>query len=327
MFFVFALSLSVFAVGCSDSSKETGSESVGASEKKEAKESIWPKTYVDALGKEVVMKEEPKRVVSVMHLLYPDVLLSLDIVPVGITNADKQFNKWEAYRPYVNKHTFVDVGEPRNPNIEKIIELEPDVILAAAGIHDQLYDQLSAIAPVVYFNQRAMSFDRELGIKEISKFFGKEAKGEEVLKGVADKIADGRKTLEKFASKGETVVFTSINPKGGFMLYGENIAPTNPKNGLGLKVPNGYPKDVAKDLSMEGMSELNPDHLFIFLDKSGQTVGEDTLKAYEANAVWKEINAVKKGNIYIVDRSLFAQDAPIATNYGIDQVVTILKDK
>jgi iron complex transport system substrate-binding protein len=332
-YFAFALILSVFLVGCSNSSKEKETESVEetkTSEKndsKEGAESVWPKTYVDALGKEVVLQEEPKRVVSVMHLLYPDVLLSLDIVPVGIADADKQFNKWEAYQPYVEKHDFEDVGETRNPNIEKIIEQEPDLIMASAGVHDQLYDQLSAIAPVVYLDQRSMSFDRELGVTEISSLFGKEAEGEKILEEVNNKIAEGRQELANFVSKGETVVFTSVNPKGNFWLYGQNIAPTNPENGLGLKVPEGYPKDIAKELSMEGMSVLNPDHLFIFLDKSGYTVAGDALKGFEKNSVWNNINAVKNGNVYIVDRSLFAQDAPIATIYGIDQVVEILKDK
>lgn len=292
-------------------------------------ESIYPITYVDALGKQVIIEKEPERIVSVMHVLYPDVLLSLGIVPVGIASADTQFSTWEAYKSYIEQYEFVDIGEPRSPNIEKILSLQPDLILAAANVHDPVYDQLSAIAPVVYFDQRKMQTDRTYAVQEISKALGKESEGEALLAQIDEKITAGREELASFAAKGETVLFTTVYKNGTFGLYGQNIAPTNPENGLGLTVPSNYPEDTTKEMSMEGMSVLNPDHLFIFLDKSehGQTVAEDELKELEKSAVWKNIPAVKNGNVYIVDRSLFAQDAPLATMYGIDQVVNILKDK
>lgn len=263
-----------------------------------------------------------------MHVLYPDVLLALDTKPIGIANADTMFNLWEAYQSFVEEQTFTDIGDVRSPSLEKILELKPDLILAASGVHDQLYDQLSAIAPVVYLNQRAMSTDQELAVTEISKVLGKEQQGKALLEEVSKKITDGREALKNFTAKGETVVFTSVNTKEEFWIYGKNIAPTNPEHGLGIKVPQNYPEDMTKEVSMEGMSVLNPDHLFIFLDKSGITMSEEEfLKSYEESAVWKNINAVKNKNIYIVDRSLFAQDAPIATMYGIDIVVDLLKDK
>ncbi len=342
-FYTVILSLLVTACGNSDNARQAEdthqSPAAGAIEQVEvdrmqeesevAEESIYPVTYADALGKQVVIEQEPERVISVMHVLYPDVLLSLGIVPVGIASADTQFSTWEAYQSYVEKHEFVDIGEPRNPNIEKILSLQPDLILAAANVHDALYDQLQAIAPVVYFDQRKMQTDRTYAVQEISKALGMQAQGEAVLAQVDEKIKEGRSALANFTAKGETVLFATNYKNGNFGVYGQNIAPTNPGNGLGLTVPDNYPEDITKEISLEGLSVLNPDHLFIFLDKSerGQTIAEEELKAYEDSSVWNSIAAVKNGNVYIVDRSLFAQDAPLATIYGIDQVVDILKDK
>lgn len=325
---LFTLLLSVLLVACNNAEEKVANQT--QKEKEEIKEepSIYPLTYTDALGKEVIIEKEPKRVISLMHVLYPDVLLALDTKPIGIANADTMFNLWEAYQSFVEEQTFTDIGDVRSPSLEKILELKPDLILAASGVHDQLYDQLSAIAPVVYLNQRAMSTDQELAVTEISKVLGKEQQGKALLEEVSKKITDGREALKNFTAKGETVVFTSVNTKEGFWIYGKNIAPTNLEHGLGIKVPQNYPEDMTKEVSMEGMSVLNPDHLFIFLDKSGITMSEEEfLKSYEESAVWKNINAVKNKNIYIVDRSLFAQDAPIATMYGIDIVVDLLKDK
>ncbi|MEG0258637.1 MAG: iron-siderophore ABC transporter substrate-binding protein [Lysinibacillus sp.] len=331
------ITLSLALTGCGDAEKTPEKEdTLVESESKEKKqdkatvnESIYPITYVDALGKEVVIEKEPKRVISAMHVLYPDVLLALGIAPIGIASADTQFSTWEVYQSYIEKHEFVDIGEPRNPNIEKILSLQPDLIFAAANVHDSAYDQLSAIAPVIYFDQRKMQLDRTYAIQEISKAIGKGAEGKALLAQIDEKIATGRKELAKFASKGETVLFATAYKNGNFGIYGENIAPTNKENGLGLTIPANYPKDITKEISMEGMSVLNPEHIFIFLDKNkdGQTIAEDGLKELEKSSVWNSIPAVKNGNIYIVDRSLFAQDAPLATMYGIDKVVDILKDK
>ncbi|WP_196426703.1 iron-siderophore ABC transporter substrate-binding protein [Lysinibacillus cavernae] len=324
---LFAL-LAVLLVACNNAEEKVVNQPQKEEGEMKEEPSSYPLTYTDAIGKEVVIEKEPQRVISLMHVLYPDVLLALDTKPVGIANADTMFNLWEAYQSFTKEQKFADIGDVKSPSLEKIVELKPDLILAASGVHDQLYDQLSAIAPVVYLNQRAMSTDQELAVTEISKVLGKEEQGKALLEEVSKKITDSREALKNFTAKGETVVFTSVNTKEGFWIYGKNIAPTNSENGLGIKVPENYPEDITKEVSMEGMSVLNPEHLFIFLDKSGITISEDEfLKSYEESAVWKNINAVKNGNIYIVDRSLFAQDAPIATMYGIDVVVDILKDK
>ncbi len=68
---------------------------------------------------------------------------------------------------------------------------------------------------------------------------------------------------------------------------------------------------------------------YLFDNDSHYCIGKlkEDIQSYEESAVWNNINAVKNKNVYIVDRSLFAQDAPIATMYGIDIVVDLLKDK
>jgi iron complex transport system substrate-binding protein len=284
--------------------------------------SAFPITYTDALGREVVIEKEPQRIVSLMHVLYPDVLLSLGITPIGVASADTQHNIWEAYKSYTDVTKSEDIGAPRGINFEKVLSLEPDLILAAAGgIHDDLLEQLEAITTVVYIDQRKASTDRAYGVREISKVLGMEAEGEAVLERVNQKIADGREKLKDFAAKGETVVFSSLGDKVSW-LYGKNIAPTNEENGLGLKLPDNYPSDTTASIGVEGMAELNPDHLFILVDKA--TFKESDLSTYTDNSVWNSISAVKNGNVHILDLSAFAQDAPIATEYGVDVVVDIL---
>ncbi len=286
-------------------------------------ENVWPRTYVDSLGYEVVLDKEPKRIVTLMHVLYPDILLSLDVEPIGVAGADTMFNQWEAYSRYTKDKGIADIGSYESPNLEKIYELEPDLIIAASEYHEQAYDQLRAIAPVVYVDYMKTGSDRDEGVREFAKILGKEAEGAAVINKLNQKIAITREELKGLVGEDKTVVFSTANSNGGFWLYNKNITPTS-QSGLGLQVPQKYP-DGEELVTLEGMALLNPDYLFIFTDNSTDTSSDEALKEYTTSKVWNNISAVKNNHVFIVDRSWFAREAPVATDYGIDALLEIFK--
>ncbi len=310
--------LTMFMLGCGASEKNKQEANQPATKE----EQIWPRTYVDALGHEVVLDKQPQKIVTLMHVLFPDILLALGSEPIGVAGADAMFNQWEAYQSYTQGKEIVDIGEYDSPNLEKILELEPDLIIAASEYHADAYNQLKAIAPVVYLGYMETGGDRNLGIREVAKILGKETEGEAVIANLDHKIAEARKKLQDLVGADETVIFCTANSDGNFWLYNKNITPTNQETGLGLKVPEPYP-DGEDLVGLEGMTVLNPDYLFIFVDKSSDTTSETMVKEQLKGPVWDSINAVKNDRVFIVDRSWFAREAPVATDYGIDAIVDI----
>lgn len=290
-----------------------------------AAEQTWPRTYVDALGHEVVLDKEPQKVVTLMHVLFPDILLALGKEPVGVAGADTMLNQWEAYRAYTKDKRIIDIGDYDTPNLEKLLELEPDLIIAASDYHADAYEQLKAIAPVVYLDYMKIGSDRNSGIREVAKILGKEEQGETVIANLETKIAAARDKLQTLVGENETVIFSTANSDGNFWLYNRNITPTNQEKGLGLKVPETYPEGEEL-VGLEGLSVLNPDYLFIFVDKSADTSSEEMLKNNTDNAVWNKINAIKNNRVFVVDRSWFAREAPIATDFGIDAILDIFAE-
>ena len=87
---------------------------------------VWgQRVFHDALGREVVLAEEPKRIVSlapnITEILYA---LKLGDRVVGVT----RFSDYPEEAKEKPK-----LGSYINPNVEKIVALEPDLILATYG--------------------------------------------------------------------------------------------------------------------------------------------------------------------------------------------------
>ena len=71
----------------------------------------------------------------------------LQVKPVGAVESIVE-KPWYLYiREQMEGVT--SVGAETQPNLEEIIALQPDLIIATKSRHEQIYDQLSAIAPTV----------------------------------------------------------------------------------------------------------------------------------------------------------------------------------
>lgn len=291
-----------------------------------ASETSFPNTYVDSLGHEVVLERQPERVVSVFHAMYPDYLYVFGVSPVGVASADTLLNQWAAYRDYTSNQSIVDVGSPTAPNLEKILELEPDLILAAP-LHEDIYAELSKIAPTVVLDYNQINSDWKYGVAEFSKLLGKEAEADTAIAKVETAISDAAKKLQDFRSKEETVIFISINDKTIWPYSVSQLQVVyDEKSGLGLTAPEAYPvvTNRSDPISLETLAECNPDHIFLLTDYGDETA-KQRLEELNQNSVWTSISAIQNGTIYQTDRSIFAFNSPIATQYGVDFVVNSLE--
>jgi iron complex transport system substrate-binding protein len=108
----------------------------------------YPITITDFAGRNVTIKEEPKRIVSlapsITETLY--FLGALDRV-VGVT-------KFDDFPPGVQEGRTV-VGGFSNPNIEVIASLKPDLILGTS-MHLKYLNQLEKVAPVIIIDPKNM---------------------------------------------------------------------------------------------------------------------------------------------------------------------------
>src|SRR5690606_17594208 len=98
----------------------------------------------------------PQRIVT-LEYSYADHLARLGITPVGIA---REANIPAYLEPYVGD--VPGVGTRAEPNLEAIVALQPDLIVADLRRHEAIYDQLSAIAPTLVFNSLRGSYEDQL---------------------------------------------------------------------------------------------------------------------------------------------------------------------
>jgi len=94
-------------------------------------------TVTDDLDREVTILRQPERIIS-MAPANTEILFALGLGAkvVGITNVCNY--------PSQTKEKE-EIGDYDNPNLEKIIELKPDLILASHGNPTELIDQLERL--------------------------------------------------------------------------------------------------------------------------------------------------------------------------------------
>lgn len=105
------------------------------------------KTIVHDFGT-TELKKAPKRIV-ILDNLYGEILDPLDITPVGATTGRADSQEFSTlFKKQYKDAKVVSVGWQGNPDLDKIAELKPDLILMT-GEQEDLYEELSEIAPTV----------------------------------------------------------------------------------------------------------------------------------------------------------------------------------
>lgn len=101
--------------------------------------------------------------------------------------------------------------------MEKIVELEPDVILAPwSGITQEQYDSLSEIAPTVAYPDQAWSIDWDEQIETIGTALGKEEDADKLVDDLEKQLADEAKKHPDWKNYSFSYVYTTPDTLGVF---------------------------------------------------------------------------------------------------------------
>src|SRR5699024_8869676 len=139
-------------------------------------------TIEHELGETEVEKNPEKVVVFDFGTL--DSLDKLDVDVAGVPH-----NNMPSYLEKYEDDQYENVGSLREPDFEKIAEIDPDVILIS-GRQSDLYDQLEELAPTVYLGvdtTRYMDSFKE-NAEKVGDIFDKESEVDTALDEIDDKI-------------------------------------------------------------------------------------------------------------------------------------------
>lgn len=271
--------------------------------------------------------EKPEKVVT-LGQGSTETSIALGTVPVGMEEY-----AWAAddsgYTPWVNEAVkdeggklpeFVGAGEELD--MEKIVELEPDVILAPwSGLTQEQFDALNKIAPTVAYPDKAWSIDWDEQIEIIGKALGKDTEAKGLIKDLDTQLADEAKKHPEYADYTFSYVYTTPDTLGVFL-------PTEQRADIVRKL--GFKSDpaVKKMKETEGTDSAvigyeNADKLsdsdLIFTFYSDPKAKKQALD----NKLYASIPAIKKGAVVASDDNSFVTASsminPLTVPYTLER--------
>lgn len=274
---------------------------------------------LDANGQSQAVPDAPKRIV-VLSELDLDSALTLGVQPVGTVNGRGQATLPRYLLDKAGKEIAV-VGDLDNPNLEKLIDLEPDLILTGQT-KPELLALLKEIAPTVVTGNWGEPW--KLVFQRSALVMNKEAEGKAFLAQYDARLQEARTRLAKH--QGEQISIVRWNPKGPSYMHGGTFASSvvqemglaRPAHQIGDKSPH------SPALSLESLNLLDGDWLVIgTLSTSGDAV--DAMKQAEQTPAFQQLSAIKGKRFGAVDGSLWTSTGgPQAALRVIDDVEQLM---
>lgn len=309
------LSLVLAACGQSSNNSGTASPSPSASPAASAEPSASPsgagETMVFKAGNgDVTVPKNPQRIVDLTGS-FTGHFLALGVKPVGILDSAYQNPFFEGLLDGVG-----NVGT--GTEVEKIIELDPDLIITFNG--GEGLEQLEKIAPTVAIQYGVKSYKDQL--QEFGVLTGKEDKAQEWIDQWDAKIAELKPQIQE--AVGDRTV-SILNPYAkGLYVFGHNFGRSGEilYGEFGLKAPAPAQKEAIDSgtgwasISLEKLPEYAGDIIF-----TSPWSGDDAdPKIVYDNELWKSLPAVKAGHVFQLNAAGAYFNDPISLDKQLEFV-------
>ncbi|MGG4213805.1 helical backbone metal receptor [Paenibacillus sp. FSL L8-0638] len=254
----------------------------------------------------------PKRIVT-LEFSFVDATTQLGVTPVGIA----QENDDDIDGLLGKKIDFTPVGTRKQPNLETISSLKPDLIIADLNRHKSIYKELSEIAPTIVLKSRNSSYEQNLAsFGVIADALGEKEKGEQILathKATMEKLKEGIKAGEPRSVLLGVFRSDSLSAHGASSFDGQLLEQAGIHNAL-----QNTTEPTVK-LTLEQISQADPDVIFLV------EADEKLIAEWKQNPLWQNITAVKKGEVYEVNRALWTRYRGLGSAEKIlEQAISLL---
>lgn len=297
--FILLVFVLIALAGCGESKTDSSPGQEDEPEvTEEAGNSSFPVTITDALEEKVVVEEKPERIVSLVpgntEIAFA---LGLGDFIVGVSDHDN----------YPEEVFEIEKVGGMEFDIEKIIALEPDIVLAheSSALNSiEGLEQIKNSGIAVLVVNEANSFDDVYqSIELIGKATGTEEQAATIIGTMQNEV---EKIKEKAAqvSEKKSVLF-EISPAPEIYAAGKNtfmdemLSIINADNAAGDL--EGWPK-----LDEEVILEYNPD---VIVTTYGFYV-DHAIEDVKAREGWQDVTAIKNGEVYDVHSDLLSRPGP-----------------
>lgn len=256
-------------------------------------------TFEDYDGDTITLQDKPQNIVilkdEVIHSFY-----QVGGEAAGITNGF-------TIEPPEEAADVPKVGFMHEVNMEKVFELDPDLVIGQRFTHGELKDTFKD-AGIAFANLNTQSIEE---IRENTLLMGKitdnEAKAEELISNMdkeIDQIIDQIPEEEEMPSYAIMTVmgdasFVEQGPTIGVDIA-DQLKLNNATESLEGEIMAGF-----IPFSMEEMVRIDPDYLFVLSHTTDEEAVDMIENNYKSNPAWSSLSAVSNDQIYFLPKDKF----------------------
>lgn len=272
-------------------------EETPAAEETETPAAPEMRVYTDVLGREVTIPVRPQRVVALWTV---GEMLALGQKPVGAPANLLRFYSEE------ERAGIEVVGETVAADPEKVMALEPDLILIFERAAAEDLEKFGKIAPTVATPFFSDPYER---LHIVADILGQKDKAGQWIADYNAEVAKTRELVQNLNLKGQKALVIQFALKAVYLYHTDTFpsiydafefVPTDKQ--LELQQGDSF---STLTLSQETLSEFDADYLFVIVNDADSQPLLDEMKE---SAVWKGLPAVKAGHVYEIGNRLSTKD-------------------
>jgi iron complex transport system substrate-binding protein len=213
-----------------------------------------------------------------------------------------------------------DIGDYGNSSIEKIISLQPDLIITSEN-DEKKYEMLSKAAPTISipYGQLKNTYEE---LNYFGKLLGRETEAEKWLNTYDEKIKQAKAKVDQAIPADATFTIFEDNDSTVFV-YGDNFGRGGQPiyQSLGRKPPSAIADEIMekqwKELSLEVLEEYAGDYIIL-------TSNTRTLDDFKKDPIWSRLKAVKNDHMYVWKEERSWYYDPIAVLWQTEELAAWL---
>ena len=278
----------------------------------------------DSRGKKIELDGPATKVVAV-EWSPAEQLVTLGVMPIGVADV-KGFKVWD--KSVELDDSVKDVGTRGEPSSDSIAALNPDLIIAANGLPENVISQLETRAPVLVVaaadakdSLGTMRADFEL----IAKAVGMEDKAKVVLANLDEELADAKTEIAEAKLDTTRFALADAYVNGAnveIRMFGKGSLLSDVAGELGLE--NVWDGKIDEQYGLgqtdiEGLTKL-PDVQFFYSASDGDPFTDNLA----SNPIWKDLAFVKADHVHKLPDGTWTFGGPAAIEYFVDAIVGTL---
>ncbi|MGX9417716.1 ABC transporter substrate-binding protein [Vibrio sp. WJH972] len=257
---------------------------------------------------------KPAKKVVALNWTVAEMLLTLDVVPLGVTEGNG-YRKWQTNTPELPR-SVTEVGRRQEPNLAVIAALKPDLIVGYEFRHRHILEALEKIAPTLLYQQfgdvsqpNFSYFDTSQRVFfAISKAVDEEAKAQSIVASMREKLSQLSHQLSQANLENLPVSFGKFVGMGyGLRMFSDRSLAGEIAQQLGLDYTwnSALPGKDFTHLQLEQLPALTNTHLIL----AGNQVDSERMTT---SPVWPHLPFMQQNNHSSVE-PLFSFGGPLSS--------------